>query len=460
MNTHAVSRADDPGEEARLPTSIVVTYAMPQLGAGAMLGMVLLYFLKFSTDVLLIAPGVIGLILGLSRVWDAISDPIAGYFSDLTRSRLGRRRPWILAAALPTGVAFFALWSPPTYLTGGWLTVWMASWIFVFFTAYTVYVVPHKALGAELGAGYHDRTRVFATSSFFGYCGAFFAIGAVYLLDQSPAPRTTAATMAMIAGCVTFVAMMFTAVRVREVEGHQERFSPRGVRAFFDVWRNPHARPLLGVHFLGDLGGASFAGLLPYVSDYILHTPGSTSSYQAALLIGLTVGVPTWVPLARRFSKKGVWLVAIAAQLPLCLIYFILREGDETILIAGMFLVGFVNGCAPAVAPSLQTDVIDVDEYETGERKEGVYFASWNLLQKSAFGINVMLVGLVLQWAGFVANVEQTAATKRAIGVAFAGLPFLATIGMLILLTRFRLDERMHSRIRVALLERAAAKRS
>ena len=112
---------------------------------------------------------------------------------------------------------------------------------------------------------------------------------------------------------------------------------------------------------------------------------------------------------------------------------------------------------APAVAASMQTDVIDVDEYETGERKEGVYFASWNLLQKSAFGMNIMMVGFVLQWAGFQPNVEQTLATQRAIGIAFAGLPFLATVGMLLLLLRFRLDERMHSEIRVALLQRAGA---
>jgi GPH family glycoside/pentoside/hexuronide:cation symporter len=442
-------------EEGRLPASIIATYGLPQLGAGAMFGMLLMYFMKFSTDVLLIAPGAIGLIMGLSRVWDAISDPIAGYFSDLTRSRLGRRRPWILTAAVPVGIAFFALWSPPAFLDQNWLTVWMTVWIFVFFTVYTVYVVPHKALGAELGAGYHDRTRVFATSSFLGFVGAFFAIAGVYALERSETPRLTAMTLAIMAAMPTSAAMIFAGLRLREQPSHQGRGSVKGVRAFFDVWRNPHARPLLGIHFLGDLGGASFVGLLPYVSDYILRTPGATAYYQLALLVGLVCGVPTWVPLSRRFGKKAVWTVAIAVQIPLCLIYFLLREGDATLLFTGMFLIGFINGCGPAVAASLQTDVIDADEYATGERKEGVYFASWNLLQKSAFGVNLALVGLVLQWSGFQPNVEQGEATKQAIGIAFAGLPFFSTMGMLYLLTRFRLDERMHNEIRIALLERA-----
>lgn len=444
--------------ETRLPLSIVGTYGLPQLGTGAMFGMLLMYFMKFSTDVLLIAPGAIGVILGVSRVWDALSDPIAGYLSDRTRSRLGRRRPWILCAAVPIGVAFFCLWSPPAFLDRGALTVWMVVWIFTFFTVYTVYVVPHKALGAELGAGYHDRTRVFATSAFCGFLGAFFAIAGVYALERSEAPRATAVWLASAAAVVTSSAMIFAALRLREQPGHQGRGSDRGLRAFFDVWRNPHARPLLGVHFLGDLGGASFVGLLPYVSDYILHTPGYTAYYQLALLIGLVCGVPAWVPLSRRFSKRGVWLVAIGVQAPLCLMYFLLREGEAMTLMAGMFVIGFINGCAPAVAASLQSDVIDVDEYHTGERKEGVYFASWNLLQKTAFGVNLALVGLVLQWSGFQPNVEQGEATVRAISFAFAGLPFLATLGMLYLLSRFRLDERMHSEIRTALLERAGAR--
>lgn len=452
------ARLEGQVHNTRLPASIIATYGLPQLGTGAMFGMLLMYFMKFSTDVLLIAPGAIGLILGISRVWDAISDPIAGYFSDLTRSRLGRRRPWILVAAVPVGIAFFALWSPPAFLSRDGLTAWMAVWTFIFFTVYTVYVVPHKALGAELGAGYHDRTRVFATSSFCGFVGAFFAIAAVYTLERSDTPRTTAMTLASLAAVATSSAMIFAALKLREQPGHQGRGSARGFGAFFDVWRNPHARPLLGVHFLGDLGGASFVGLLPYVSDYILHTPGYTAYYQLALLIGLVTGVPAWVPLSRRFSKKAVWMVAISVQAPLCLIYFLLHEGDATLLIVGMFLIGFINGCAPAVAASLQTDVIDFDEYETGERKEGVYFASWNLLQKSAFGVNLAIVGLVLQWSGFQPNIEQGQGTLRAIGIAFAGLPFFSTLGMIYLLSRFRLDERMHSDIRTVLLERSTAR--
>lgn len=437
-----------------LPTTTILTYGLPSLGTGAMFGMLLLYFMKFSTDVLLIAPAAIGAILGISRIWDAISDPIAGYWSDRTRTRMGRRRPWILASALPIGIAFYALWSPPMSLSDGALVAWMAIFAFVFFTVYTAYTVPFRALGTELGAGYHDRTRVFATSALLGYIGAFFAIGVIFSLERTDDPRGLATFMVSIASVATIAAMVFTALRLREQPDRVDKGSSRGMGAFLDVVRNRHAWPLLGVHFLSDLGGASFASLLPYVSDYILKTPGYTAYYQLALLLGLTLGIPFWVPMSRRIGKRGAWLLATILQVPLCAGYIFLEEGQATLLIGGMFFIGFLNGAAGAVAQSMQSDVIDYDEYRTGERKEGVYFASWNFLQKTAFGINLALIGFLLQWAGFTPNVEQSATAQQAISFGFVGLPFATMIIIVVLLSRFRLDEKTHAGILLELEKR------
>lgn len=444
----AGSAAASPG---RLPLTTILVYGTPSLGTGAMFGMLLLYFMKFSTDVLLIAPAAVGAILGVSRLWDAISDPIAGYWSDRTRTRIGRRRPWILGSAVPIGIAFFALWSPPAALEGGALTAWMAVACLLFFTVYTAFTVPFRALGTELGAGYHDRTRVFATSAFLGYLGAFFAIAMIYGIERTDDPRGYAMRMVAIAAVATTVAMLFTGSRLREQPDRLERGGARGIGTFVDVFRNPHARPLLWVHFLSDLGSASFASLLPYVSDYVLKTPGYTAWYQLALLTGLTLGIPFWVPASRRLGKRGAWLVATALQLPLCAGYLFLEEGAATLLLGGMFLIGFLNGAPGAVAQSMQSDVIDYDELQTGERKEGVYFASWNFLQKTAFGINLAAIGLLLQASGFTPNVAQSPEALRAISLGFVGLPFLAMTAILFLLTRFRLNEREHAQVLAAL---------
>ncbi len=108
-----------PAKQERVSRAIIVGYALPMLGVGYMFGVLTLYLLKFATDVLLVAPGTMGLILGISRIWDAFADPLAGYLSDATRTRFGRRRPWLTASALPLGLFFVAVWSPPSQLGGG-----------------------------------------------------------------------------------------------------------------------------------------------------------------------------------------------------------------------------------------------------------------------------------------------------------------------------------------------------
>ena len=160
----------------RLPATTVVAYGMPAIGAGYMYLLVGLYVMKFSTDVLLISPLVMGLIFSASRVWDAISDPLVGYLSDRTRSRFGRRRTWMAASVVPIGAVFVMIFAPPAGLTGGWLVAWMAVAVIGFYSIMTVFFVPHLSLGAELSTNYHERSRL------FGYRHGFYTLGYISCL--------------------------------------------------------------------------------------------------------------------------------------------------------------------------------------------------------------------------------------------------------------------------------------
>ena len=162
-----------PTREDRLPLSTILLYSAPVSGFGFMLFFTSMYLMKYSTDVLGIAPAAMGVILLVSRVWDGIPDPLAGFFSDGTRSRLGRRRPWMLAGAVPIGLLFVLMWSPPLSLEGGALTLYMGAVIVLFYSATTVFGMPHDSLGAELSTSYHERNRIFGfRRAFFGGGGA------------------------------------------------------------------------------------------------------------------------------------------------------------------------------------------------------------------------------------------------------------------------------------------------
>ncbi len=138
--------------EPALPLARILTYAAPSLGSGFIMMFLGLYLMKYATDVLLISPAAMGTIFLISRIWDGISDPLAGYLSDRTRTRIGRRRPWMLAGAVPVGACFVAMVAPPS-LSGTELTWWMGGAVVLFYTAFTVFSMPHDALGAELSIG-------------------------------------------------------------------------------------------------------------------------------------------------------------------------------------------------------------------------------------------------------------------------------------------------------------------
>ena len=159
--------------------STTLAFGAPAVGAGYMYLLLSLYVMKFSTDVLLIAPGVMGAIYSLSRIWDAISDPLVGYFSDRTSSRLGRRRTWILASCLPISLGFYMVFAPPMSFDTAALTWWMAVAIIFFYSAMTLFFVPHMALGAELTTDYHERSRLFGMRHLFYTIGSIISLGTI-----------------------------------------------------------------------------------------------------------------------------------------------------------------------------------------------------------------------------------------------------------------------------------------
>jgi len=439
---------------ARLRTSEIAIYALPMISVGFMVNLVSFYLLKFSTDVLLIAPGIIGLAFGLSRAWDAVSDPFAGYWSDRTRSRWGRRRPWLIGSALPLSLAFLGLWAPPGALGGTGLATWMCIFIFLFFTAQTAFVVPHISLGAELTPDHHDRTRVFAGRMILETTGVLLAAGGLFLLERGGDARATAAEIAVVAAVFGAVLVLSASARLRERPEHWGRGGHSATAAFRDVGRNPHARLLLAVFFLETMGFTTMITTMPYATEYVLEMRG-----MAAILISCALGmmfltVPLWIALSRRIGKKNVWLCTMLLRSLAFGLMLASPPGARFPIFFGVVAIGAAFGAGGMIGPSIKADVIDWDEARTGERKEGTYFALWNFATKSGAAVAVAMAGLALQWAGFRANVEQTPEVASAIRTLFAGLPCLLYGIAAVLVLYYRLDEREHGALRTAIAER------
>ena len=184
---------------APLSLGVIVSYALPSVGFGATGLLFIMYLMKFSTDVLLIAPAIMGSLIAVSRLWDAVSDPLAGYLSDRTRARAGRRRSWMMGASLPVGVGIWMLWSPPSALSDLGVIVWMAAALFLYETASTAFFIPYGALGVELSQRHHERTRIFGYRHAVSALGLALGVLAYRFVTEAEDIRAAAASVAAVA---------------------------------------------------------------------------------------------------------------------------------------------------------------------------------------------------------------------------------------------------------------------
>ncbi len=195
---------------------------------------------------LLLAPLSVGLLFAAGRVWDAVSDPIVGTLSDRTRTRLGRRRPWMLAGIPLLMLSFVMIWSSPELETIG-MYAWTTVALFSFYTAFTMYSVPRSALGAELTTDYHERNRIFGANSAAFTFGMLLSFGGMQYVMNAEDSRLAASHLAFGVAAVLPFILLVPPVRLRERMEYQGRGATSSWGAMRDVLANPHARLLLTV---------------------------------------------------------------------------------------------------------------------------------------------------------------------------------------------------------------------
>ena len=222
-----------------------------------------------------------------------------------------------------------------------------------------------------------------------------------------------------------------------------------------DVYANPHARILYLVYFIESIGGAGMASSAAYYTDHVLKAGEYLPVFMACYVLPGLLLLPVVLKLSRRFGKVRLWQVALLAQVLAFLCLATLQEGD--FLLACLF-VGFLSfgGTAGQVmAPSIQTDVVDYDELQTGERKEGAYFAVRSFVLKASFGVGPAMLGFVLSSAGFEPGGEIGEDAIFGMRLLIGYFPAIGALLGAALLVKFKLTAEEHARIRAELDGRA-----
>jgi GPH family glycoside/pentoside/hexuronide:cation symporter len=434
-----------------LSTGVKLAYAGPTFALAGMAIPIFVYMSKFYADVVLVPLGYLALAIALARAFDAITDPLIGWLSDRTRTRFGRRRPYLALGAPLCGLAFFALFSPPPSFSSAEVIVWFATCFLLYFVCHTIFVIPYNALGAELSLDYHERSSLFGWRESFALVGTISAAVApfpliAWLSSQRAAYSLLAACYAIALAALGALAFL----RLRERSKFATRASNPFVPGVRRALRNRPFRILLSSYVVGSVTAAIPATLLPFFISYVIR-PGHDVFWTAVAItshfvVGLA-SIPLWVAASKRNGKRAAWLTAFAIAVLSLGSAFFLGEGDVAPGITLLAIAGLAFGGQLLLTPSIQADVIDYDELHTGRRREAQYGALWALLPKLVAIPGAAIPLAILGAMGYRPNVEQTPQVVFAIRVLFALVPAAFSTFALMIAWRFPITERIHRQI-------------
>jgi GPH family glycoside/pentoside/hexuronide:cation symporter len=363
---------------------------------------------------------VVGSAILVARLLDAVIDPVIGYLGDHTKSRLGRRKPWLIAGGLLTMVATYFLFSPPAKPSLAYFFVWYVAIYF----AWTLTEIPHAAWGAEITRDYVDRSRVFAFRQFATYAG----LVGFLLLPLLPIFPTTAVTPATL----HFVAYLTLAI-VPLAIGAAVIWGPAGIpaekKSLYDlreivsvVRGNGPLGVFLAGFLLNGLAEGMFGALtFLYFSRYL----GLAQSYVFILLAvyGTSLVLMPLVPrVMARFGKHRAWggsMLIGAVIFPLILL---LPQGKAALvpLLLLSLPIGFTNAINNVAAVSLLGDIVDYDTLKTGKKRAGVFSAIYALVLKFNTAVGGAVAFLIVGLVGFHPQLGAVNDARAVLGLKVA----------------------------------------
>lgn len=443
---------------ARLAPGAAVAYGAGNF-AFALLGLVVAVNLQFFyTDYVGLSAGLVSWSLLFARLFDGVTDPLMGYASDRTRTALGRRRPYILGAALPLGVAFYLLFTPPDLgdpaQHQGALLAYMLGLYVATYAIWTVGAIPYYSLGAELSDDYAERTRIIAVREAWALAGLLAATILPAWLIHAFGGRTGYSFMGLILGVGTSLFLVISGALVRERPEFQGRPTLSPYAGWAATLRNPHFRRILVAFALSAIAGAVPAVLVIYVSVYIIGTPSwwseavpgwlPTWSYYLLVYFGAAVtSLPLWSVMAARAGKRATWGVAIVLATATSVGCWWLDEGTVGYFTLLLIVGGMSFGNFISLPSSIVADLIDFDEVLTGGRREASYFAIWAFATKFGNAFTGFAALQVLEHVGYVPGTAQSETVKTWMLGMYSWFPaaFYLASGLALLRFRFTRDD-------------------
>jgi len=467
--------------QTHLPFWLKLLYGSGDWGISSIYMLKSIFYAIYLTDVVGLDPRLasFGGLVGV--IWDAINDPIIGVLTDRMRSRLGRRRPFLLWFAIPFGLSFIILWSAPQWDSQIALLIYVTITYMLTDTLQTLIYVPYLSLTPELASDYDERTSLTGFRSFFQLFGSLTVVlAAPNIVDRVLAAGFTQQQGYMLVGAIfggiSIIPLFLIALFIREKATPQQTEALPLRETIRVTWQNIPFRYGVAIHMLNWSAADMVAVVFPFFMLYwvaggdqlaSIHLLGFDLAYESAffgvMMLVCILFIRFWLWLARVRNKREAYMIGMGFWVIVQFMVFTIQPGQVTYLLVIAALAGIGVSAAYTLPDALFADVIEWDELRTGRRQEGIYFGVRAFIRKATGAFVIFVTLQSLGWSGYQApphGVSQFVQPDSALMmIRLLASPFGAVMlsGVIIFTALFPLTRERYERMQ-KLLERKRAR--
>ena len=412
------------------------------------------------------------------RAFDAITDPIMGFISDNTKSKWGRRKPYVLIGAVIMGVAFTIMWQLYSDNSLQYNFWYFFLWSVIFYLGLTFFSVPYVAMGYEMSNDFHERTNIMAVAQWIGQWAWVIAPWFWVIMDDPdwfPSQEVAVRDLAIWVAVPCAIAAMVPAIFIKSKSTLEENYEPLNssniggslikiLESFKDAFKISEFRKICGATFLIFNAFNTVAALTYFVIVYRLFNGDAAATGIWVALFGcigalgttfIVIPVVTWMSKRIGKIKAFMWAQGISL-IGYTLMYFLFVPGKPWLYLIALPFFSFGIGSLFTIMMSMTADVIDIDELNSGKRREGIFGAIYWWMVKVGFAIAGALSGVIIGLVGFnpdLATTDQQGAVDG-LHAFFCFFPAVGTVIAMLIMKNYDVTEERANEIRSELDKR------
>jgi GPH family glycoside/pentoside/hexuronide:cation symporter len=450
--------------EGKVPCRKKIAYGVGEFADACIYTVFYTYFLFFLTDVAHIPPMFAGTISMVGVLWDAFTDPLIGSISDEARMTSGRRRPFMLISAAPLALATWLLFSVFD-LTPTAAGIYYIVMVVIFFTCFTVYFIPYSALAAEMSQDYDERTSIQS------YKGIWIAFGTVigggapmllvdYLSTATGSTESSWSYMALAMGVVSALAILVSwggtkGAETSQTESREKLSEGKFWVRYKAVMVNRPFRFVIGIYLLAIVGNTLYGTTIVYFMTYYMGFDKLTISMLFAVSLGSgAIFSPLINFVAQKKGKRISFMMFMTLFVLVVVTLLLVKPGQLGFVIILSIFSGVSLIALWILSWGMIGDVIEVDEWQTGLRREGLYYGFAHFVQKGGAALTFAASGSILAVFGYVPEAEQTTTALWGIRLTCAVFTAMPTLLAVVICWFHPMTDRRHRCLREALAAR------